>query len=53
MTGFTHEYLQLISYYSRTQKCTIGVTREYFNSSVIAHELRIPRVTRGQRVSYL
>ena len=30
MTGFSGEYLPLVSYYSRVQKCTIGVTGENF-----------------------
>ena len=38
LTGFTHEYLALASYYSRVQKCMTGVTASTFNSSVIAHE---------------
>ena len=29
-TGFTHEYLPLVSYHSRVQKCTTGVTHKYF-----------------------
>ena len=29
-TGFTHEYLPLVNYYLQ-QKCTAGVTREYFH----------------------
>ena len=30
MTGFTREYLPLISYYLQVQKCTTGVAYEYF-----------------------
>ena len=29
-TGFTREYLSLVSYCSQVQKCTTGVTQEYF-----------------------
>ena len=30
MTGFTREYLPVVSYYLLVQKCITGVTREYF-----------------------
>ena len=34
-TGFTHEYLPLVSYYLRVQKYTTGVTHEYFQITVV------------------
>ena len=51
MTGFTCQYLPLASYYSRVQKCKIGVTASSFNSSVIAHEQCIPHVAQTQLAS--
>ena len=51
MTGFTCEYLPLASYYSRVQKCMTEGTASTFNSSVIAHEQCISRVTKAQQVS--
>ena len=37
-TGFTREYLPLVSYYLQVQNCTTGVTCEYFQ--LISNHLR-------------
>ena len=47
MTGFTHEYLSLDSYYSQGQNCTTAVTHKHFQlvsnhsqavSPIVLHE---------------